>query len=42
LALQKFIRLKRKEEVLALRGQFDIEDNWGHLRSLDTLDLARA
>lgn len=42
LALQEYIRLKRKEELLALRGQFDIEDNWEQLRALDRLDPARA
>jgi len=41
LALQEFIRLKRKEELLALRGRFDIEDNWEHLRSLDTMEIER-
>jgi len=42
LALHEFIRLKRKEELLAMHGRFDIEDNWEHLRSLDTLELASA
>lgn len=31
-ALKEFIRLRRKEELLALRGQLDIEDNWRQLR----------
>lgn len=35
-ALAEFIRIKRTEELLSLRGRFDVEDNWGELRSLDT------
>jgi Arc/MetJ family transcription regulator len=31
-ALKEFIRLRRKEELLALRGRLDIEDNWRQLR----------
>jgi Arc/MetJ family transcription regulator len=38
-ALEEFIRIKRTEELLSLRGRFDIEDNWRELRELDTLPL---
>jgi hypothetical protein len=31
-ALKEFIRLRRKEELLALRGRLEIEDNWRQLR----------
>ncbi len=31
-SLKEFIRLRRKEELLALRGRLEIEDNWCQLR----------
>ena len=31
-ALKERIRLRRKEELLALQGRLDIEDNWRQLR----------
>ena len=31
-ALKEFIRLPRKEELLALRGRLEIGDNWRQLR----------
>jgi hypothetical protein len=31
-ALTEYIRLRRKEELLALRGRLEIEDNWRQLR----------
>ena len=31
-ALKELVRLRHKKEVLALRGQLEIEDNWRHLR----------
>lgn len=31
-ALKEYIRLRRKEELLALRGRLEIEDNWRQLR----------
>lgn len=31
-ALKEFIRLRRKEELLALQGRLEIEDNWRQLR----------
>jgi Arc/MetJ family transcription regulator len=34
-ALKEFIRLRRKEELLALRGRLEIEDNWRELRDLE-------
>lgn len=35
IALEEFIRLKRKEELLSLRGKVDILDNWRELRQLE-------
>jgi Arc/MetJ family transcription regulator len=35
IALQEYIRLQRKQEVLALRGKLDIEDNWQALRDME-------
>jgi hypothetical protein len=29
------IRLKRKEQLITLRGKLEIEDNWRALRSLE-------
>lgn len=34
-ALSEYLRLKRKQELLALRGQLDITDNWQALRELE-------
>jgi Arc/MetJ family transcription regulator len=34
-ALDEYIRLRRKEELLALRGKLDVEDNWRELRALE-------
>jgi Arc/MetJ family transcription regulator len=31
-ALMEYIRLRHKEELLALRGRLEIEDNWHQLR----------
>ena len=31
-ALKEYIRLRRKEELLALQGRLEIEDNWRQLR----------
>jgi Arc/MetJ family transcription regulator len=31
-ALKEFIRLRCKEELLALQGRLEIEDNWRQLR----------
>ena len=35
-ALQEYVRMSRKQRVLALRGQVQLEDNWRQLRALDT------
>jgi len=35
IALQEYILLQRKQQVLALRGKLDIEDNWQALRDLE-------
>jgi len=34
-ALTEFIRLRCKEELLALRGRLEIEDNWRQLREAE-------
>jgi len=39
-SLREFVRLKRKEQLLALRGQLDIADDWQSLRALDVRELA--
>lgn len=38
LALQDYLRLARKQQVLALRGQVQVDDNWQALRALDSQD----
>jgi len=35
-ALNEYLRLKRKQQLLALRGRLDIADNWRMLRELET------
>ena len=35
-ALQDYLAHMRKQKVLALRGQVQVEDNWRQLRQLDT------
>lgn len=35
-ALQDYLKMSRKQRVLALRGQVQVEDNWRELRQLDT------
>jgi Arc/MetJ family transcription regulator len=35
IALSDYVRLKRKEQLIALRGKLEIEDNWQALRSLE-------
>lgn len=39
-ALKEFIRLRHKEELLALRGRLDIEDNWRQLRESEETTLS--
>ncbi len=36
IALIEYLRMKRKQELLALRGRLDIADDWQSLRALDT------
>jgi Arc/MetJ family transcription regulator len=38
-ALHEYIRLKRKEDLLALRGKVDILDNWRELRQLEIQEM---
>ena len=38
LALREFVRQKRKEQLLALRGKLDLVDNWRELRARDTFE----
>jgi hypothetical protein len=35
-ALQDYLASLRKQKLLALRGQVQIDDNWQQLRQLDT------
>jgi len=35
IALAEFIALKRKKQLLSLRGKLDITDNWEELRQLE-------
>jgi hypothetical protein len=35
-ALNEYLRLKRKQQLLTLRGRLDIADNWRMLRELET------
>ena len=35
LAIAEFIRMKRKQKLLALRGNWEIVDNWQELRELE-------
>jgi hypothetical protein len=37
-ALDDYLASTRKQKLLALRGQVQIEDNWRQLRQLDTLE----
>ncbi|HBL31753.1 MAG TPA: hypothetical protein DD490_33435 [Acidobacteria bacterium] len=38
-ALKEFIRLRRKEELLALQGRLEIEDNWRQLRESELTEV---
>jgi Arc/MetJ family transcription regulator len=38
-ALKEFIRLRRKEELLALQGRLEIEDNWRQLRESELAEV---
>ena len=35
IALTEYLRMKRKQELLGLRGCLDIADDWQSLRALD-------
>ena len=35
MALAEYLDLKRKKQLLALRGKLDIADNWQELRQLE-------
>jgi hypothetical protein len=39
-ALDQYLRLARKERLLALRGKVDIADNWRALRDREVIDSA--
>ncbi len=36
-ALQSYLQQEKLKQVIALRGQLDLHDNWRELRQLDTL-----
>ncbi len=38
-ALHEFVRWRRKQQLLALRGNLDIEDGWSRLRELDKAEV---
>ncbi|WP_305046444.1 type II toxin-antitoxin system VapB family antitoxin [Geoalkalibacter sp.] len=38
MALAEYIDMKRKKQLLALRGKLDIIDNWQELRRMDAQD----
>lgn len=38
-AIAEYIRMKAKQRLLALRGQWELVDNWQELRGLDTEPL---
>lgn len=38
-ALAEYLEMKRKKQLLALRGKLDIDDNWQELRNRDAQDL---
>jgi len=37
-ALAEFVRLKAKDELLSLRGQIELEDNWKDTRKVELKD----
>lgn len=39
-ALREYVRLRRKEMLLNLRGKVKIEDNWRELRQMDIDELS--
>lgn len=36
-ALQSYLQQEKLKQVIAMRGQLDLQDNWRALRQLDTL-----
>ena len=41
-ALQSYLRQEKLKQVIAMRGQIDLQDNWRALRQLDTLEGAKS
>lgn len=39
-AIIEYLRLKRKEKVLSMRGKLDIEDGWKDLRQQEVMELS--
>lgn len=39
-ALAEYLAIKRKEQLLALRGRLDIADNWQELRQQELQEMA--
>lgn len=37
-ALQSYLEQEKLKQVIAMRGQIDLQDNWCALRQLDTLE----
>ena len=37
-ALQSYLQQEKLKQVIAMRGQLDLQDNWRALRQLDTLE----
>ncbi len=37
-ALTEYLRMKRKEKVLTMRGKLDIKDNWQELRQREIVE----
>jgi Arc/MetJ family transcription regulator len=35
IALNEYIRMRRKQQLLSLRGSLDLSDNWRELRDLE-------
>ena len=40
-ALQSYLQQEKLKQVIAMRGQIDLQDNWRALRQLDTLEDAK-
>ena len=41
-ALTEYLRMKRKEKVLAMRGKLDIKDDWRELRQREIVERDEA